>query len=259
LTIFGLPEQAHTQVEVVVNRSCIFPKRGDYWSPLSGKPIKGAVHRVILHGQTVFLDGAFVAPPSGKDVSAAIISHATEKPAAALPMPNLSVSQLSAPLTAARQMQTDPFAGVVNSVHGPARLQQTLTLSNFVPHPAFHRRHILSVNQFTQRDIYDLFSLAHEMRLQVERSGAVDILRGKVLCMLFYEPSTRTSASFESAMKRCGGDVVSVTTERSSVQKGETLQDTIRTLACYGDAVVMRHPDVGSAQLAAKHTHPFPS
>ncbi len=92
------------------------------------------------------------------------------------------------------------------------------------------------------------------MRLQVERSGAVDILRGKVLCTLFYEPSTRTSASFDAAMKRCGGDVVSVTADRSSVQKGETLQDTIRTLGCYGDAVVLRHPDVGSAQLAAKYS-----
>jgi carbamoyl-phosphate synthase/aspartate carbamoyltransferase len=115
------------QVEVVVNRSFVFPKCGDYWSPLSSKPIKGAVHRVILHGQTVFLDGAFVAPPSGKDVSAAIISHPMEKPAAALPIPNLSVAQLSAPSTAARQMQTHSSTGVVGAVHGPARLQQTLT------------------------------------------------------------------------------------------------------------------------------------
>jgi len=245
IRIFALPEQAHTQVEVVVNRSFVFPKRGDYWSPLAGKPIKGAVHRVILHGQTAFLDGAFVAPPSGKDVSAAIISHATEKPAAPLLVPSLSVSHTPAPSTTPRQMQTDASA-----VAGTA-------LTHFVPHPAFHRRHILSVRQFTQHDIYDLFSLAHEMRLQVERSGAVDILRGKVLCTLFYEPSTRTSASFEAAMKRCGGEVVSVTADRSSVQKGETLQDTIRTLACYGDAIVLRHPDVGSAQLAAKYS-PIP-
>jgi carbamoyl-phosphate synthase/aspartate carbamoyltransferase len=92
---------------VVINRSFIFPKRDDYWSPLSGKPIKNAVHRVTLHGLTVFLDGAFVAPPSGKDVSAAIISHVTEKQAATLPVPNgpnLSVAQLSTPPTAAQQM-----------------------------------------------------------------------------------------------------------------------------------------------------------
>ena len=256
IRIFGLPEQAHTQVEVVVNRPFVFPKRGDYWSPLSGKPIKGAVHRVIIHSQTAFLDGAFVAPPSGKDVSAAIITHATEKLAAVLPVPSLSISQLSAPsTTGVRQMQTDASVGTGTAPHGQVLVQQPLT--HFVPHPAFHRRHILSVKQFTQHDIYDLFSLAHEMRLQVERSGVVDILRGKVLCTLFYEPSTRTSASFEAAMKRCGGEVVSVTADRSSVQKGETLQDTIRTLACYGDAVVLRHPDVGSSQLAAKYS-PIP-
>jgi carbamoyl-phosphate synthase/aspartate carbamoyltransferase len=100
--------------------------------------------------------------------------------------------------------------------------------------------------------MYDLFSLAHEMRLQVERNGTLDILKGKVLCTLFYEPSTRTSSSFDAAMKRCGGEVVQVTADTSSVSKGETLPDTIRTLACYGDAIVIRHPEVGSAQLAAK-------
>ena len=251
IRIFGLPEQAHTQVEVVVNRSSVFPKRGNYWSPISGKPVKGAVHRVILHGQTVFLDGAFVAVPNGKDISAAAVTHAPEKPAANL-ISSLSSTQLAAPSVAAKLTQADPPVGAATSLLAPTRAQQTLT--HIVPHPAFHRRHILSVKQFTQRDIYDLFSLAHEMRLQVERSGAVDILRGKLLCTLFYEPSTRTSASFEAAMKRCGGDVVSVTADRSSVKKGETLQDTIRTLGCYGDAVVLRHPDVGSAQLAAKYS-----
>ena len=90
------------------------------------------------------------------------------------------------------------------------------------------------------------------MRLQVERSGTLDILKGKVLCNLFYEPSTRTSVSFEAAMKRCGGEVIQVNADTSSVQKGETLSDTIRTLGCYADAIVIRHPDVGSAQLAAK-------
>jgi len=88
----------------------------------------------------------------------------------------------------------------------------------------------------------------------VERSGALDVLRGKILCTLFYEPSMRTSSSFEAAMKRCGGEVVQVTADRSSVQKGETLEDTVRTLACYGDGIVLRHPDVCSSQLAAKYS-----
>jgi len=121
-----------------------------------------------------------------------------------------------------------------------------------LPHPAFHRRHILSVKQFTHRDMHDLFSLAHEMRLQVERNGTLDILKGKVLCTLFYEPSTRTSSSFDAAMKRCGGEVVQVNADNCSVSKGESLPDTVRTLGCYADAIVIRHPDVGSSQLAAK-------
>ena len=80
------------------------------------------------------------------------------------------------------------------------------------------------------------------MRLQVERSGTLGVLKGKVLCTLFYEPSTRTSASFDAAMKRCGGDVIQITTDSSSIQKGEMLADTIRTVASYADAIVVRHP-----------------
>ena len=79
------------------------------------------------------------------------------------------------------------------------------------------------------------------MRLAVEREGVLDILKGRVLTM-FYEPSTSTSSSFDAAMQRLGGRVVSVASASSSVKKGETLQDTIRTLTCYSDAIVLRHP-----------------
>jgi carbamoyl-phosphate synthase/aspartate carbamoyltransferase len=126
------------------------------------------------------------------------------------------------------------------------------TSPGFINFAAFHRRHILSVKQFNSRDVHELFSVAHEMQLQVERNGTLDILKGKILCTLFYEPSTRTSASFDAAMKRCGGEVMQVAADMSSVMKGETLEDTVRTLGCYADAIVLRHPVVGSAQLAAK-------
>ncbi|CAD6926772.1 unnamed protein product [Tilletia controversa] len=125
-------------------------------------------------------------------------------------------------------------------------------LRTIVHRPSFAHRHILSVQQFDREDLHSLFTVAQEMRLLVERQGVLDILRGKVLCTLFYEESTRTSSSFEAAMVRCGGQVVTINTSRSSVNKGETLQDTIRTLGCYADAIVLRHPSVGSSQLAAK-------
>ncbi len=232
--IFGIPEQAHTQVEVVFGRRAPFKSRLNPWSILDSKPVAGTIHRVTIHSQTVFLDGALFAAPTGRDISPALVPHAPPKENIAEPISVAPVTSTSTP---------QPFS---NQLH----TYQTLT--SLVPHPSFHRRNILSVKQFTHRDLHDLFSLAHELRLQVERSGVLDILKGKVLCTAFYEPSTRTSASFEAAMKRCGGEVVSITAERSSVTKGETLPDTIRTLACYGDAIVLRHPDVGSAQLAAK-------
>lgn len=132
------------------------------------------------------------------------------------------------------------------------RPQPPLAMPNFPLESAFHRRHILSVKQFSRNDLHALFSIAHEMRVMTERNSAIELLRGRVLCTLFYEPSTRTSCSFEAAMLRLGGSVCPVAVDRSSVVKGESLADTIRTVGCYADAVVLRHPDVGSSQTAAK-------
>jgi hypothetical protein len=146
-----------------LNRQSIFPKHGKYWSPLSGEPIKGTMHQVILHGQMVFLDGAFVTPPSGKEVSLAIVSHAIEKLAAVNLIAGLSADQLSSSPMTVHPTPTDTPIGFSATPIDLPRAQQTL--APFIPHPAFHCRHILSVKQLTQCDIYDLFSLAHEMRL----------------------------------------------------------------------------------------------
>ncbi|KYK60651.1 aspartate carbamoyltransferase catalytic subunit [Drechmeria coniospora] len=118
----------------------------------------------------------------------------------------------------------------------------------------FRKSHVLSVKQYTRSDLHMLFTVAQEMRLGVQREGVLNLLRGKVLCTLFYEPSTRTSASFDAAMQRLGGRTVAVSTSQSSVQKGESLQDTLRTLACYGDAIVLRHPDEKSVDIAEKYS-----
>ncbi len=88
----------------------------------------------------------------------------------------------------------------------------------------------------------------------VRRVGTFDLLKGKILANLFYEPSTRTSASFTSAMERLGGSVIPINEVKySSVSKGESLPDTIRSLECYADVIVLRHPEVGSAAIAAKY------
>jgi aspartate carbamoyltransferase catalytic subunit len=84
--------------------------------------------------------------------------------------------------------------------------------------------------------------------------GATDLLKGHVLANLFYEPSTRTSSSFIAAMERLGGSVIPIHgVQYSSVSKGESLPDTIRTLECYADVIVLRHPEVGASEVAARY------
>ncbi|MCX6565458.1 MAG: aspartate carbamoyltransferase [Candidatus Aminicenantes bacterium] len=118
----------------------------------------------------------------------------------------------------------------------------------------WYGKNILSVKQFSRNDLEYIFSVAHEMRTMVERVGTFDLLKGKILANLFYEPSTRTSSSFMAAMARLGGAVIPISEVKySSVAKGESLPDTVRTLGCYADVIVLRHPEVGSAALAAKH------
>lgn len=120
----------------------------------------------------------------------------------------------------------------------------------------YYGKDIISVKQFEREDLDYIFDISHEMHQMVDRIGSFDLLKGKILANLFYEPSTRTSSSFFSAMERLGGSVVSINNVNySSVTKGEDLEDTIRTLECYADVIVLRHPEEGSAALAAEAAH----
>ncbi len=117
----------------------------------------------------------------------------------------------------------------------------------------WYGKDIISVKQFNRADLEYVFGAAHEMRGMVERVGTFDLLKGKILANLFYEPSTRTSSSFTASMERLGGSVIPINEVKySSVTKGETLSDTVRTLECYADVIVLRHPETGSAAIAAK-------
>jgi aspartate carbamoyltransferase len=119
----------------------------------------------------------------------------------------------------------------------------------------FYGRDIISVRQFSDEDLAYIFDVAHEMREMVSRIGAFDLLKGKLLANLFYEPSTRTSASFTAAMERLGGSVIPINEVKySSVSKGESLPDTVRSLEAYADVIVLRHPEEGATALAAQYT-----
>ncbi len=118
----------------------------------------------------------------------------------------------------------------------------------------FHGQDILSVSQFDRAKLDYIFGVGQEMQVLVERFGSADLLQGKILANLFYEPSTRTSSSFMAAMLRLGGQVIPINNvQYSSVTKGESLPDTIRTLESYADVIVLRHPELGAAAIAAHY------
>jgi len=112
---------------------------------------------------------------------------------------------------------------------------------------------ILHGNQFTKKDIDAIIKVAAGFEKELKGKGALNLLKGKILATLFFEPSTRTRLSFEAAMQRLGGGVISMASaESSSVAKGETVADTAMTVAQYADAIVIRHPRIGSAKEAAE-------
>ena len=114
---------------------------------------------------------------------------------------------------------------------------------------------ILHGNQFTRKDVDAILTVASEFEKELKKKGSFPLLKGKILATLFFEPSTRTRLSFEAAMQRLGGGVIGMgSVESSSVAKGETLVDTIRTVSQYADVIVLRHPRTGSAKEAADTT-----
>lgn len=114
-------------------------------------------------------------------------------------------------------------------------------------------RSIVSIDDIQSTELAEIFTVADRMLGALETGKRLDILAGKIMATLFYEPSTRTRLSFESSMHRLGGSVVSVSdVKSSSVAKGETLADTIRMAESYSDVIVIRHPLEGAARLASK-------
>ena len=117
---------------------------------------------------------------------------------------------------------------------------------------SFSLKDVISINDFSRKDIEFVLEKAVEMeKTPVEKK--LKILRGKVIASLFFEPSTRTRLSFETAIQRLGGSVIGFADAGvSSTKKGETLSDTIQMVKSYTDAIVMRHPVAGAARRAAE-------
>jgi aspartate carbamoyltransferase catalytic subunit len=119
--------------------------------------------------------------------------------------------------------------------------------------PDFKGKDILHGAQFTREELETIMGVAADLRGQLKDRRSLDLMNDYVMASLFFEPSTRTRLSFESAMYRLGGQVTGFASAgTSSSAKGESLEDTIRTVDQYVDIIVMRHPQIGSAERAAQ-------
>ena len=119
----------------------------------------------------------------------------------------------------------------------------------------FKGRDVVSINDFTLEEINYILDVAEKMLPAARGEQVLDLVPGKLMASLFYEPSTRTMLSFETAMKRIGGNVIGFSdVTATSTTKGETLADTIRMVDAYADVIVLRHNREGAARLAADFT-----
>ncbi|NXU07837.1 PYR1 protein, partial [Buphagus erythrorhynchus] len=271
--------------EWIIPSSTVFSKAR--WTPFEGMQVKGTVRRVVLRGEVAYIDGQVLVPPGyGQDVKkwpsgAALLPHGapTKESVKVLGSPSPRrpgpagdtrfhlpprIHRASDPGLAAedtrekgirRPAELDSAAvqdshfyplGPVPRQTSPQRaphLQTSLPL-----HPLVGQ-HVLSVQQFSKEQLSHLFNVAHTLRMLVQKERSLDILKGKVMATMFYEVSTRTSSSFAAAMSRLGGSVLSFSEATSSVQKGESLADSVQTMCCYADVLVLRHPQPGAVEV----------
>lgn len=118
---------------------------------------------------------------------------------------------------------------------------------------SFKGKDIISLDQFSPRDISILFKHTKKMAQIAKNARPSNLLSGNIITLLFYEPSSRTFGSFGASVKQLGGQTVEILDPEhfSSVAKGETLEDTIRVFEAYCDAIVIRHPEAGTAKKAS--------
>jgi aspartate carbamoyltransferase len=132
-------------------------------------------------------------------------------------------------------------------------ISYTLTSEARMINGNFTHKDVVSLDQFTAEDLHILFTLADRMKRIALNREPCNILAGTLVSLLFFEPSSRTFGSFAAAVKRLGGQTIEIQNPEtvSSVNKGESFEDTIRTFEAYSDALVLRHRIAGSALLAA--------
>ncbi|XP_022667529.1 CAD protein-like isoform X2 [Varroa destructor] len=286
--IFGLPEQHDTYIEVDLDREWVIPETLPYskakWTPFAGMKVCGQVRRVVLRNEVVYVDGSVLASPGfGEDVFSSTPPKVNTRPthptegspgsSGVTRRPRLdSVSiRRKDSVKASAEIYNQMFAelglekidnrdsnrfqepfGVPFIDYSSIASQTPLVLSIAHLSHQLRGRHVLSADMFTKEQLHAIFDLAQQYSVAVHKSRPLDhVLRGRVMASIFYEVSTRTQCSFAAAMQRLGGTVVHMDGKTSSVQKGESLEDTVAVMSGYSDIVVLRHPEPGAVTRAS--------
>lgn len=258
--IFNLPTQPDTYIEVNMDEAWTIPQETTFskakWTPFAGMPVIGRLKRVVLRGKLAFVDGqVLVKPGFGEDIRLWKEKIITVN-AAAVDESSRPISSMTS--TSIKNAKITPNVEVKQPRRQSSQtLQKKLSIPVGIPmiraHHDLQNHHVLESTMFDKDTLYSIFNLAETFRSCVALDQSIDhILKGKVMASMFYEVSTRTSLSFSAAMQRLGGRVIQMDVSTSSVKKGESLEDSVQVMAGYSDIVVIRHPEPGAVDRAAK-------
>ena len=252
--IFGLEIGAECYVEVQLG--------GSQTELAGGYVVNSRVSRTVVDSEAVYLDGRLFANPGDS-------THLTSQPdivetvADTVAKPTLSSTPTNAAKSSATHSPSKVHLSRASVFQPNSRPSSPMQLPQFsrarptdgivaVPTQELAGRHVTKVSQLSRNVVKALFNHAHDLRF-ADPASFNNLLKGKVLATIFYEPSTRTHCSFQSAMQRLGGSVITLDQlDNTSLKKGETFEDFVRTMCCYTDAIVLRHPAVGQVDKAAQ-------
>ncbi|CAI4225817.1 unnamed protein product [Auanema sp. JU1783] len=242
--IFKLPEQLDTYIEVDMNCEWTIPKHGGQskagWTPFEGRAVKGKVVNVVIRGVDALVDGEIAVNPGfGLNLRTALdgqkFSQVDVEEAEVLTDIRENNEMIASVSSTSSSLGTPPRA-----------------LSPEISMTSLAGMHFISVTDFTKPMLNRIFEVADRYKTDVEKHHSLThILQGYIMASLFYEVSTRTSCSFAAAMQRLGGSVISIDSASSSIQKGESLEDTVTIMGNYADVVVLRHTEQGAANRAS--------
>uniref|UniRef100_A0A915AC65 CAD protein n=1 Tax=Parascaris univalens TaxID=6257 RepID=A0A915AC65_PARUN len=247
--IFNLPEQKNTYIEVDLEEEWTIPDTGGQsragWTPYGRKNLRGRVKTVVLRGEEAYVDGDIVIP-KGYGYNIRLMKEAK-------PLQYIGdAGALSIEISEKLPDDTILYGGLTPSLKSAEERHVSSAKTPPFDELFKQRAFFTSVDGMTKDMCSVVFDLAAKYKRDVSKLLPLDnILRGRVMALMFYEASTRTASSFASAMQRLGGTVVYFDPKKSSAQKGETLEDTIKIMCGYADVLVMRHPEEGTVARAA--------